>query len=52
MGLGGWKMRWRSRGWVFGMLEGAKARMVPDRTFTCGSKCMSTPEPHYFSIKF
>jgi len=44
-------MRWRSRGWVFGMLEGVEARMVPDRIVTCSSNYMSTPEPHYFSIR-
>ena len=49
-GLGGWRMRWRSRGWGFGALEGAEARMVPDRTFTCGSKYMSTPERHIIMV--
>jgi len=50
MGLGGWRMRWRSRCWGFGALEGAEARMVPDRTFTCGSKYMSTPERHIIMV--
>jgi len=50
MGLGGWRMKWRSRGCGFAELEGAEARMVPDRTFTCGSKYMSTPERHIIMV--
>jgi len=51
MGLGGWRMRWRSRGWGFAELEGAEARMVPDRTFTCSSNYMSTPERHIIIVQ-